>query len=62
MTSGFHELAEAPPARTSRVDDELLEVSMGRSTHRSAWGFISGGARIWRRAQANRTSVIRLRR
>ncbi|MBA3963629.1 MAG: NADH-quinone oxidoreductase subunit D [Chthoniobacterales bacterium] len=36
MTAGFHELAQAPPRRTSRFDGELLEVSMGPqhpSTH-----------------------------
>ena len=36
MTTGFHELAQAPPRRTSRFDGELLEVSMGPqhpSTH-----------------------------
>ena len=36
MSTGFHELAEAPPRRTSRFDGELLEVSMGPqhpSTH-----------------------------
>ena len=34
--TGFHELAEAPPAMTSRLEGELLEVSMGPqhpSTH-----------------------------
>ena len=37
MTTGFHELAEAPPtAMSSRLDGELLEISMGPqhpSTH-----------------------------
>ncbi len=34
--TGFHELAQAPPRRTSRFDGELLEISMGPqhpSTH-----------------------------
>ena len=36
MSVGFHELAEAPPPMTSRLEGELLEVSMGPqhpSTH-----------------------------
>src|ERR1700716_3988969 len=36
MSTGFHELPEAPPAMTSRLEGELLEVSLGPqhpSTH-----------------------------
>src|ERR1700712_4224753 len=36
MTTGFHELEQAPPRMSSRLEGELLEISMGPqhpSTH-----------------------------
>src|SRR3954464_6364271 len=37
MTTAFHELEEAPPPITSRIDGDLMEVSMGPQ-HRSRHG------------------------